>query len=232
MAKFERNYEFLKPFFEATLMVSQQSYPSLCLCVVIPLFDTLLKHLQSYKRKNSILKNCSNLMEIKLKLYENKLKNELSFYSVILDPRLNIHYFKDSIIDEQFNTLKESFLKFYKTNYCNESLSTSKETSSLMHSIYKKRKIVDDEEVERYFEIALEDSEIDMIQWWSTHKTSFPHLYRMAFDILNVPATSVPSEQIFSKAGDVITKKRNRLSKDSIQAIMCGDSMFKFFKTE
>jgi hypothetical protein len=54
----------------------------------------------------------------------------------------------------------------------------------------------------------------------------------MTFDILNVPATSVPSEQIFSKAGDVITKKRNRLSKDSIKAIMCGDSMFKFFKTE
>ncbi len=227
--------EFLKTFFEATLMVSQQSYP--CLCVVIPLFDTLLKHLQNYKNsQNSILKNCSNLMELKLKLYENKLKNDLSFYSVILDPRLNIHYFKDSIIDEQFNTLKESFLKFYKTNYCNESLSTSKETnketSSLMHSIYKKRKISDDEEVERYFEIALEDSEIDLIQWWSTHKTLFPHLYRMAFEILNIPATSVPSEQIFSKAGDVITKKRNRLSKDSIQAIICGDSMSKFFKTE
>jgi hypothetical protein len=54
----------------------------------------------------------------------------------------------------------------------------------------------------------------------------------MAFDILNIPATSVPSEQIFSKARDVITKKRNRLSKDSIQAIMCGNSMSKFFKSE
>jgi hypothetical protein len=101
-----------------------------------------------------------------------------------------------------------------------------------VHSIYKKRKISDDEEVERYFEKALEDLEIDMIHWWLTHKTSFSHLHRMAFDILNIPATSVPSEQIFSKVGDVITKKRNRLSKDSIQAIMCGDSMSKFFKTE
>ncbi len=101
-----------------------------------------------------------------------------------------------------------------------------------MHSIYKKRKISGDEEVERYFEIALEDLEIDVIEWLSTHKISFSHLYRMAFDILIVPETSVPSEQIFSKAGDVITKKRNRLSKDSIQAITCGDSMFKLFKTE
>jgi hypothetical protein len=54
----------------------------------------------------------------------------------------------------------------------------------------------------------------------------------MAFDILNIPATSVPIEQIFSKAGDAITKKRNRLSKDSIQAIMCSHYMSKFFKTE
>jgi hypothetical protein len=59
-----------------------------------------------------------------------------------------------------------------------------------------------------------------MTQWWSTHKTLFPYLYRMAFDILNIQAISVPSEQIFSKAGDVITKKRNRLSKDSIRTIM------------
>ncbi len=82
--------------------------------------------------QNSILKNCSNLMKIKLKLYENKLKNDLSFI-VILDLRLNVHYFKDSIIDEQFNTLKESFLKFCKTNFCNESLSTSKETNKETH---------------------------------------------------------------------------------------------------
>jgi len=36
--------ELLKPFYEATFMVSQQSYPSLC--VVVPLYDNLLQHLQ------------------------------------------------------------------------------------------------------------------------------------------------------------------------------------------
>jgi hypothetical protein len=47
-------YEFLKPFFEATHDFST-SY--LSLCVVIPSFDTLLKHLQNYKNsENSILK--------------------------------------------------------------------------------------------------------------------------------------------------------------------------------
>jgi hypothetical protein len=228
--------ELLKPFYEATFMVSPQSYPSLC--VVVPLFDNLLQHLQKQRDNNNlIIKNTAKSMENKLKSYETKLKNDLSYFAVILDPRLNINYFKESQKPEEFAKLKEKFLQFYKINYCNQSFSTSEDTNikdktTLMHSIYKKRKISDDEEVERYFEFALEDSNIDLIYWWASHKPSFPHLFRMAFDILNIPATSVPSEQIFSKAGDVITKKRNRLSKDSIQAIMCANSMSKFFKSE
>ncbi len=39
--------EFMKPFYEATLMVSQQSYPSLC--VVISLFDIFIKHFRKEK---------------------------------------------------------------------------------------------------------------------------------------------------------------------------------------
>jgi hypothetical protein len=66
-----------------------------------------------------------------------------------------------------------------------------------------------------------QDSKVDLFKWWTIHKCSFPNLYKMAFDILNIPATSVQNEQIFSKSRDVINKMRNRLSKDSIQVIMC-----------
>jgi hypothetical protein len=43
----------------------------------------------------------------------------------------------------------------------------------------------------------------------------------MAFDYAAIPATSVPSERVFSRAGDLITKKRNRLSPKTAQCIMC-----------
>jgi hypothetical protein len=226
--------EFLKPFYEATLMVSQQSYPSLC--VVIPLFDILIKHLR--KEKNSsktVLKDCASMIEEKFLKYENKLKNKLSLFAVILVPRLNIQYFKDSLTSTKFQELKTSFIDYSKQYYSNSSAQIkeiSNENSSLLHSIYKKRKLTEFEEIERYFEMPQQDSKVDLINWWTTHKCSFPNLYKMANDILNIPATSVPSEQIFSKSGDVITKKRNRLSKDSIQAIMCADSMLKFFNQQ
>ncbi|CAG8731114.1 7583_t:CDS:1, partial [Racocetra persica] len=44
---------------------------------------------------------------------------------------------------------------------------------------------------------------------------------RMAKDFLAIQATSVPSEQIFSKAGDTVWARRARFSKKIVQALMC-----------
>ena len=41
--------------------------------------------------------------------------------------------------------------------------------------------------------------------------TSYPLVAKVAQRLLAIPATSVASERLFSKAADVITKKRNRL---------------------
>lgn len=45
----------------------------------------------------------------------------------------------------------------------------------------------------------------------ATKSTSISMLSQMARDYLAVLATSVPSEQIFSEPGDIITKKRNQI---------------------
>ena len=45
-------------------------------------------------------------------------------------------------------------------------------------------------------------------------------LAKFAIDILVVQGTSVPSEQIFSTAGDVISKKRSRLTGDHVNEII------------
>jgi len=41
---------------------------------------------------------------------------------------------------------------------------------------------------------------------------SYPLVAKVARHLLAIPATSVASETLFSKAGDVITKKCNRLA--------------------
>jgi hypothetical protein len=58
------------------------------------------------------------------------------------------------------------------------------------------------------------------LRWWDDHKFEYPLLSVMAFDYAAIPATSVPSERVFSRAGGLITKKRNRLSPKTAHCIM------------
>ena len=49
------------------------------------------------------------------------------------------------------------------------------------------------------------------LTWWAANKATYPNVARLARKLLAMPATSGTSERLFSKAGDVITKKRNRI---------------------
>ncbi len=92
-----------------------------------------------------------------------------------------------------------------------------------MDSIYKKRKLNGNEEIDKYIQIPQENTEIDPIEWWKTHESTLPCLSKFTFDILCITATS---DQIFSKAGIIINKRRDRLSDSSIRSVMCLNSFY------
>jgi len=48
------------------------------------------------------------------------------------------------------------------------------------------------------------------MRWWAQHKPSYPILGTVAQTMLCVPATSVNSERVFSKADDVSQAKEIR----------------------
>ena len=56
--------------------------------------------------------------------------------------------------------------------------------------------------------------------WWSKHHEQFPRLAKLAKAYLAIPATSVPSEQSFSKAGYITEKRRSKLSTDHVKEIL------------
>ncbi len=87
----------------------------------------------------------------------------------------------------------------------------------------------ENDELKTYFEKSLENYSTDPIDWWNKNKDYFPNISKMAFDCITIPATSVPNEQVFSRAGDLITKKRNRLEKKTIKALMLTDSWSNYF---
>ncbi|XP_067293402.1 E3 SUMO-protein ligase ZBED1-like [Pseudorasbora parva] len=65
-------------------------------------------------------------------------------------------------------------------------------------------------EVKRYINDAYLPRSDDPLKYWQAHKV-YPNLYALASKYLAITATSVPCELIFSKAGDVISKKKEPL---------------------
>ena len=51
----------------------------------------------------------------------------------------------------------------------------------------------------------------DPLKWWNDNKHSFPYLSSLVKRVLYIPATSAPSERVFSGAGLTISNDRARL---------------------
>ncbi|KJA17427.1 hypothetical protein HYPSUDRAFT_1022496 [Hypholoma sublateritium FD-334 SS-4] len=57
------------------------------------------------------------------------------------------------------------------------------------------------------------------IQWWGVNSSRFPVWSALARDYLAIMASSVSSERAFSSAGITISKRRNRLKGDIVEAL-------------
>jgi hypothetical protein len=93
--------------------------------------------------------------------------------------------------------------------------------SALLPSQKKKKKkyessVVD--EVDRYFD---EDGTMDdPLAWWKRKEPLFPRLARLARKYLALPASSAPSERIFSKMNAVVDKRRASLDPDRVERLV------------
>jgi hypothetical protein len=58
------------------------------------------------------------------------------------------------------------------------------------------------------------------LDWWKTSAHRFKNFERLAVKYLAIPATSAPSEHIWSRAARVLTVKQNRMSEEVTSAIM------------
>jgi hypothetical protein len=227
--------EYLKPFYEITKDLSTQKNSSIC--IVLPVFNALTQYMLSAKNSdNQNFEDCVQKMYLKIDKYGLRLKDNISYFAVILDPRLNIKFLKEFLKDKELENIRNIFFIEFKDNYSKSKTAEINEEqdsgSSLWRKVYKKRKINESEEINEYFNLAQEPESTQLIDWWKTHESIFPCLSNFAFDILCIPATSVPSEQIFSKAGDLIRKKRNKLSENSIRSLMCLNSFNAYFDSE
>ena len=75
-------------------------------------------------------------------------------------------------------------------------------------------------ELEQYFKLAVLPRKEDPLMWWKQNSHVFPLLQNVARVYLSTVATSVPSERLFSKAGELISAKRNRIKAKNVDMIL------------
>ena len=98
----------------------------------------------------------------------------------------------------------------------------SKKTSRFLQNLKNTTTTpVVNDEISKYWNSIDAEENVKPLEWWKTHFTEYPNLSKLAHDFLCIQASSVPCEQLFSIAGQVLCKSRNRLTGESVRACLC-----------
>ncbi|KAK6168330.1 hypothetical protein SNE40_020888 [Patella caerulea] len=99
--------------------------------------------------------------------------------------------------------------------------------SSLFGDKYKKQVVPSysthqacENEISSYKKEPAIDANSNPLHWWKSLENKFPLLSLVAKKYLGIPATSVPSERVFSTAGDIITAQRSALKPKHVDKLI------------
>src|SRR6266542_3927836 len=216
--------DFLKPFFEFTVAMSGSEYPTFGTLLLF--LDYLLDHLNTTISDN--------------------LNNSAAYLTLILDPRYKTQIIPNDLdLEIAKNVLTTEFTSYQilveQDKEINEEINKETNTSvgekrkplGIMEYIIQKKKkssnLQSRNEIDEYLAIPVESQNVNPCEWWKHHQTQYPILAKIAQDYICIPATSVSNEQAFSKSGELISKKRNRLGDRAIEACMCLNSWITLF---
>src|SRR6266513_1782414 len=123
----------------------------------------------------------------------------------------------ESLLKDAINAMKTKYNKYYKK------LESSSHISTFLDPRYKRYCFseMQDNEINKYWNATDADESVKPLEWWKTHSSEYPNLAKLARDYLSIQASSVPCEQLFSIAGQVLCKSRNRLTGELVRACIC-----------
>jgi hypothetical protein len=205
--------QFLEQFNRATLDLSTQSYPTVAFSRIILL--SIKVDLYENRGHESLLNDVISPMKEKFNDYYEILK-EPTHIAAFLDPRYKKYCFPDM-------SEEEILLPIQRNLESQPSTPGPARMSIFLQKLQATRSTehIVDNEVYKYWNANSAAEDIKPLEWWKTHCTEYPNLSKLALDYLCIQASSVPCEQLFSIAGQVLCKSRNRLTGESVRACIC-----------
>lgn len=189
------------------------------------------------QRKNKFdlskpLETRNKLDEVKKNLYEAmcyywQFIPEDYLVSTILDPRIKCMNEDDE--NEAEEILRKKYEE-YSANYLPTPIeSRSSSPTPIESTIYQPKlfAIFEQNQLRRASDEVTEYLREDKItfnqnpfEWWASKKGKYPILAKIARTYLAAPATSTPSERLFSDAGNVLSEKRTRMDSELFKRII------------
>lgn len=234
--------DILEPFEETTLTLS--AVEKVTLHEVYPEVMGIMSHINQQFEKceetetNSDLHHCVAGMSEKFNKYWLNVP-EAALVANVLDPTMKLEYLnmKNSADARKAETtLKDWYVRYYMplSDAQAESSTTSiasnnkrKKHAELAKAIYSP---VRHSEVHIYLDEPLESDLTEPLDYWKRNQYRFPALAQMARDILAIPASSVPSESVFSQSGRVLDDYRSNLHPSTVAALMLSESWMDAFE--
>ncbi|GBB98437.1 hypothetical protein RclHR1_32260001 [Rhizophagus clarus] len=162
--------------------------------------------------------DCKNLiLKVKSALYESIIRywnipKDYGLIATLLDPRCKSLFFISPELHNDIHLKLRSVYNKMKLEYSEQEKKYHKEypINSLLASMFS-RKYERGDEFTKYLRVWISFSECPF-NWWSKNENRFPLLSKMVRKYLAIPATSTPSEKLFSNAGNLMTVQRTSLS--------------------
>lgn len=171
-------------------------------------------------------------------------QNSILAICTILDPRFKDLHLRDPLINSKTQTLIVNMMELENSDdsrYTCSNITTNdeeKNSSEVKYDLWglhrnlcctnNDKKMVNTtsrNELRAYLNKPVINIDDDPLKHWEETKISFPRVYKIAMKYLVIPATSVPTERLFSKAGATVTKSRNRLSGGTLTKLLFLQSL-------
>jgi len=69
-------------------------------------------------------------------------------------------------------------------------------------------------------DMNIDNMEGEILKWWNKNRDELPLLAELAREYLCIPASSAPSERLFSHAGNIVTDTRQSLDSDNVSKLL------------
>ncbi len=208
---------FLSQFNIATIELSGQRYPTIAYARIVLL--GLLVDFNNKREYDYILRRVFLAVRNKIKEYWDKL-DEITHIAAFFDPRYKNIAYQGISKEEILTPIRNCFPISTSSSQANNR-KKSVFAQRLSNFNQQQQQNINSDELIRYWESSEANDDIEPLSWWRAHSTEYPILSKMAQNYLSVQASSVPCEQLFSLAGNIVSKKRNRLDENTVRACLC-----------